>query len=43
MEFGRAADDCWDVSHAQMVTAYLQERFGPIKATHSVIGQKALL
>ena len=43
MEFRRTANDFWDVAHAQMVTAYLQERFGPIKVTHSVIGQKALL
>ena len=43
MEFGRTANEYWDVSHAQMTTAYLHERFGPIKVTHSVIGQKALL
>lgn len=43
MEFGRDANDHWDVSHAQVVTTHLQERFGPINVIHSVIGQKALL
>jgi hypothetical protein len=43
MEFGRAMDDYWDVSHAEMVECHCQEKYGQIEISHSLTGQKVLI
>ena len=43
MEFGRAADDYWDGSHAQMIMSLFGEQFRHIRISHAFTGQKVLL
>jgi hypothetical protein len=43
MEFGRAAEDSWDISHAHMTMSHFQEHFSHIEISHAFIGQKVIL
>ena len=42
-EFGRAAEDYWDISHAQMAASHFQEHFSHIEISHAFMGQKVIL
>jgi L-ascorbate metabolism protein UlaG (beta-lactamase superfamily) len=43
MEFGRDAEDFWDLSHAQAAISFFQSNYPGIKISYAITGEKVLL
>ena len=43
MEFGRMANDYWDLEHAQLVLSCFQAGYSHIHVAHALLGQKVIL
>ena len=43
MEFGRAADEYWDVSHAQKVISFYQANYNHVELSYALMGQTIFL